>query len=137
MLMDSLLEYFKDLHWQTVDFGGFVNLTDEGVRHLASMKDSIRVLTLSGTRITNASLAIIAEMSDLRELYLDRTFINDEGAKKLCGTLKECYHITVVSCLRSAQKPRGALAGGDWYQRPVPTAAVAIAVTHVSSSPQL
>ncbi|MDO4549792.1 MAG: hypothetical protein Q4C96_00900 [Planctomycetia bacterium] len=59
-----------------------VKITDSGVKVLAKNKNFIRI-RLAGTQITDASLEILSEMSALRSLDLSNTKISVDGLSKL------------------------------------------------------
>ena len=68
-----------------VDFRlGGRELTDEGLSHIASLKNVIS-LNLKGTKITDAGLKHISAMTELRELHLETTEIGDDGVAHLKG----------------------------------------------------
>ncbi|MDP7010378.1 MAG: hypothetical protein QF685_03280 [Verrucomicrobiota bacterium] len=59
-------------------------LTDEGLRHVAALKNVV-VLNLRDTRITSAGLVHLKGLSKLRRLHLERTQIDDAGIGQLAG----------------------------------------------------
>ncbi|KAJ3030507.1 UNVERIFIED_CONTAM: hypothetical protein HDU68_008795 [Siphonaria sp. JEL0065] len=81
------------MHLSTLDLDGFVHLTDYGLDGLSRFKDTLTVLCLSGTQVSNASVREIGELKNLAELNLDRTAIGDA----LFGAIKEMPLLEVLS----------------------------------------
>ena len=79
---------------------------DEQLAKLAPLAAAIHRLDLGGTAVTDAGLAVLSEMKQLRQLRLDRTAISDEGLAKLPG-LKRLeslnLHSTAVTDVGVAQ----------------------------------
>jgi len=59
-------------------------LTDEGLRHVAALKNVV-VLNLRDTQITSAGLVHLKGLSKLRRLHLERTQIGDKGIDNLAS----------------------------------------------------
>ncbi len=64
-------------------------ITDAGLAHLAGLTQ-LRDLCLQGTQITDAGLKHLAGLTQLRELHLENTQIMDDGVKKLRQALPKC-----------------------------------------------
>ena len=58
------------------------SLTDDGLRHVAALRNVVR-LNLRDTQITGAGLAYIKSLTSLRRLHLERTGIGDDGTEHL------------------------------------------------------
>jgi len=70
--------------WEVEFHLGGRELTDEGLRHVAALKNVV-VLNLRDTRITSDGLVHLKGLSKLRRLHLERTQIDDAGIGQLAG----------------------------------------------------
>lgn len=77
-------------------------IDDQGLAALQGLPN-LECLELSGTRITNADLGYIKELSGLRWLYLDKTSINDDGLM----TLRGLSNLEVLVLSQSAVRGHG------------------------------
>ncbi|KAI8647372.1 hypothetical protein BD408DRAFT_439203 [Parasitella parasitica] len=82
--LDGVLSRFKELPLEHLDLAGFLNITDDGARHIADMKH-LRYLSLDGTKLTDTGLGLLRNLVDIEKLYLDRTLITDSGLSQLLG----------------------------------------------------
>jgi hypothetical protein len=64
-------------------------VTDEGVRALAGMEE-LEVLWLTRSRITDASIAVLSQLTALRELNVSCTEITAQGLRELRRALPLC-----------------------------------------------
>jgi hypothetical protein len=64
-------------------------VTDAGLAHLKGLSQ-LKVLSLSSEKITDAGLANLKGLSQLRELYLQNTQVTDQGVKELQEALPGC-----------------------------------------------
>ncbi|KAK4510806.1 uncharacterized protein ATC70_005240 [Mucor velutinosus] len=85
--LDGVLSRFKDLPLEHLDLTGFLNVTDEGAKHIAEMKH-LRYLSLDGTKVTDEGVEMLKDLIELEKLYLDRTLITDQGLSQLIGLSK-------------------------------------------------
>ena len=91
-MTDDALERISRLEHVTVlRLGGSRNLTDAGVAHLARMTE-LRELDLGGCPITDRSLEVVARLPKLEQLGLWRTTVTDAGAAHLA----RCERLTRV-----------------------------------------
>ncbi|CAG8540281.1 1769_t:CDS:10, partial [Cetraspora pellucida] len=91
--LNDILQDFSELPLVKMDLTGFINVSDEGIMHLAEAK-SLTFLSLSGTKLTDAGMSALKDLVNLVELYLDRTLITDAGAVYLDG-LRELTHLSL------------------------------------------
>lgn len=75
-------------------FGSQDRVDDDTVRQLVPLRDHITHLNLSGTRVTDRGLALLARMPRLTWLDLHDTRITDRGVAALVG-LKELRHLNL------------------------------------------
>lgn len=68
-------------------------VTDAGLRHVAQLTE-IRVVNLSDSQVTDAGLEQLRGLSNLRNLDVSDTHVTDEGAASLQLALPNC-HIVV------------------------------------------
>ncbi|KAL0140888.1 hypothetical protein V8B55DRAFT_1511305 [Mucor lusitanicus] len=85
--LDGVLSRFKDLPLEHLDLTGFLNVTDQGAKHIAEMKH-LRYLSLDGTKVTDEGVEMLKDLIELEKLYLDRTLITDQGLSQLIGLSK-------------------------------------------------
>lgn len=71
-------------HVTTLQLEGSSRLTDDGVRHLATLPH-LRHLNLQGTSVTDAGLAALAELRSLQTLSLSWTAVTDAGVRALAA----------------------------------------------------
>jgi len=64
-------------------------VTDAGVAHLKNLPN-LRQLKLENTRITDDSVANLGSLSNLKELYIESTNISEEGSQRLKVALPGC-----------------------------------------------
>ncbi len=64
-------------------------VTDAGVAHLKGLAN-LRQLYLFGTKVSDAGLEHLKGLTNLRRLDLYRTKVTDEGVKKLQQALPNC-----------------------------------------------
>jgi internalin A len=88
VLDDATLEqlaHFPELeelsvgHWDRAEAA--LKITDTGAKHVVGLR-KLKKLTLHG-QVTDATLAGIAELTELRELHLTKTQISSQGVEKL------------------------------------------------------
>ncbi len=89
------------LHWQSGELAKLptpqtpwglllINVTDEGLKELASLKN-LRNLGLVGTKVTDKGLKELTQFKHLKRLYLRRTIrVTDAGLKELQKALPDC-----------------------------------------------
>ncbi|KAJ3238671.1 hypothetical protein HDU81_007409 [Chytriomyces hyalinus] len=63
----------------TLDLSGYTCLTDAGLSGLSGFKNTLKVLRLSGTKVTEVGLRTggVGSLTVLAEINLDRTFVGD------------------------------------------------------------
>ncbi|MFN0199268.1 MAG: leucine-rich repeat domain-containing protein [Planctomycetaceae bacterium] len=68
-------------------------VTDEGIAGFLKTHDKTRILSLSGTQVTDAILPLLAQIESLEDLRLENTMVTDAGIQHLCGhkTLGRIY----------------------------------------------
>ncbi|HEV8445414.1 MAG TPA: ankyrin repeat domain-containing protein [Gemmatimonadaceae bacterium] len=82
-MTDDVLERVSRLEHVTVlKLGGSKQLTDAGVAHLARMSE-LRELDLGGCPITDHAMEVISKLPNLEKVGLWRTAVTDAGAKQL------------------------------------------------------
>ncbi|KAJ3299581.1 hypothetical protein HK104_008294 [Borealophlyctis nickersoniae] len=79
---------------EVMNLANFVTLTDFGVFHMAGLKNTLRHLSLIGTKVTDAGLAGIKDCIGLTQLALDRTAVTDAG---LIPNLAQLRQLEVLS----------------------------------------
>lgn len=87
-LLDDLAQRAPAL--PALDLSGCTQVTDAGVRHLATMP-SLRHLNLTGTGVTDGGLEVLRHLPELRSLSLGRNRLTTAGIGVLarCGTLEQ------------------------------------------------
>lgn len=84
---DDDLKYLRGLRrLRHLEIGDGVNVSDEGIRHLAPLRE-LRTFSIRRAQITDASLEVISEWRELEELNLYFHQFTDEGVPHL-GRLK-------------------------------------------------
>ncbi|XP_033098050.1 uncharacterized protein LOC117101993 [Anneissia japonica] len=76
-ITDKVLEYITDLKQLTAIGLEGANITDRGVENLACLSSSLTHVNLSKTRITDASISILANLSQLRYLAIEQTQVTN------------------------------------------------------------
>ena len=69
---------------------GSPHITDAGLAHLASLRQ-LRFLILRDAQVTDAGLARLAELENLESLYLERTQVTDAGVEQLKRALPQLH----------------------------------------------
>lgn len=85
--LESLGGVFHPLgaHWELHFQHRGRALDDKGLATVAQLKDDIHVLNLRDTKITDAGLAEVGKLGQLRRLHLERTAIGDAGLGHLAN----------------------------------------------------
>ncbi|MFI5310772.1 MAG: ankyrin repeat domain-containing protein [Gemmatimonadales bacterium] len=78
-MTDAVLDRVSRVeHLTTLRLGGSKALTDDGIRHLARMRE-LRHLDLSGTQVTDRGLEALRELPALESVFLAWTHVTDAG----------------------------------------------------------
>ncbi|KAI8338149.1 hypothetical protein BC941DRAFT_33511 [Chlamydoabsidia padenii] len=85
--LDDILIRFIDTPLRHLDLTGFLNVTDDGVKHIAKMTQ-LNYLSLTGTKVTDDGIAQLKDLQELEKLYLDQTSVSDRGLLSLNGLIK-------------------------------------------------
>ena len=118
-ITDASLNWLDSLpHLQKLDLGhtksyaGQGTITDAGLAHVAGLVE-LRRLSLTNTDVTDAGLAHLKGLARLESLNLERTKVTDEGLKHLLGLTKlQTLKLQGTAVTREgAQKVREALPG--------------------------
>ncbi|CAO3657558.1 unnamed protein product [Mucor hiemalis] len=109
--LDGVLLRYKDIPLESLDLSGFLNLTDEGAKSIASMK-YLRHLSLDGTKVTDEGISLIKDLIELEKLSLDRTLVTDIGLAKLSDLSK----LETLSLSRTGVSNEGLIVLGDFEQ---------------------
>lgn len=64
---------------------GADKITDAELANLAALSDQVFALNLAGTKVTDAGLASLAKLPNLRILHLEKTAVSDAGLAHLKG----------------------------------------------------
>jgi len=68
---------------------GDTQVTDAGIAHLRELRE-LRALSLSGTQVTDGALAHVSALRSLEVLDLTGTQVTDEGVEGLHQALPNC-----------------------------------------------
>ncbi|CAO3610043.1 unnamed protein product [Cunninghamella echinulata] len=85
--INGLLARLKDLPLKYLDLTGFLNVDNEGAKHISQMVN-LKHLNLSRTKVTDEGMYFLKGLNHLEELYLDSTDITDHGLLQLSGLSK-------------------------------------------------
>jgi|GEM_PF-4659772 len=97
------LRQIASVSFETNENGNIVQLSatgpDVGDAELAGISKLSRLqkLTLNESRVTNESLKVIGELTDLKTLLLEKTAITAEGLESLTS-LKSLEHVSLAGC---------------------------------------
>ena len=94
--------------------GGCKSLTDDGARHLRSMR-ALRTLDLSGTAITDAAMSSLSQLEQLESLSLAMTRVTDDGIQ-LLAQLEKLRDVN-LAWTRTGDRALAALAGKEHLTR--------------------
>ncbi|XP_066533589.1 uncharacterized protein si:ch73-173p19.1 [Hoplias malabaricus] len=78
----GLLFLSKQSLLSEVDLTDYTQITDQGIKHLASMT-RLKKLSLSNTQVSDMGLLALVALKDLMELCLDRTVVSSLGVSAL------------------------------------------------------
>ncbi|KAF9960244.1 hypothetical protein BGZ65_012609 [Modicella reniformis] len=100
--LKSVLPFASALPLTQLDLTNFLFVTDDAILTLAAAT-RLEMLSLAGTKLTDAGSAVLAHMSCLKELLLDRTSIGDNSMEYLRGlvwievlSLYRCERLTTA-----------------------------------------
>ena len=89
---------FRDLRsFNTTSASLYSKFTDDGIAHLAGLTQ-LESLGLSGARrVTDASLSVVARLTNLQELYISDCPLTDDGLEQLAA-LEKLEKLELLNC---------------------------------------
>jgi hypothetical protein len=117
-LSHTVLAHFKDAnvsdddletmpgleHVTTLVLWDAGNITDRAMHHVAEQCQNLRVLDIRSTRVTDAGLAPLKNISTLRKVVTARSLVTEDGATRINAVLKLRNDADMIARMETAKK---------------------------------